>query len=425
MTKGTLKWQQDDDALWPAPLSEKALHGLAGDVVRTAEPYSEASRVAILTQFLSTFGASVETGPYAMVSDSRHSLRVWTILVGKTSKGRKGSSWAPIHRIFELADPEIVGRRMVNGLSSGEGIIWEVRDPLESFDARQAKKTTDPGVQDKRLFVLEEEFSSVLRVADRQGNTLSPVLRRAWGSGDLQILTKNSPARATGAHIVIVGHISKDELVRYLDRSEIANGFANRFLFICTQRERELPDGPSMPEEEVRTLADRVKQALEAAREIGEMRRDEEAAEVWRSIYGNLSEGKPGLLGGVTARAEAQALRLAMLYAALDGSSLIRLEHLLAGLAVWEYAFQSARWVFGDRLGHPLADDILQFLRANGSLTRNEIYQMWGKNRGKGPVHYVLSMLLKNGLAEVCYEDTGGRRTEVWKPKCVRRQRKW
>ena len=69
----------------------------------------------------------------------------------------------------------------------------------------------DDGVLDKRLFVIESEFANVLKVMAREGNTLSPVLRRAWDTGDLRTLTKNSPARATGAHISIIGHITRQE----------------------------------------------------------------------------------------------------------------------------------------------------------------------------------------------------------------------
>ena len=37
-----------------------------------------------------------------------------------------------------------------------------------------------------------------------------------------------SPAKATDAHISVIGHITTDELRRSLTRTEAANGFANR-----------------------------------------------------------------------------------------------------------------------------------------------------------------------------------------------------
>jgi hypothetical protein len=64
----------------------------------------------------------------------------------------------------------------------------------------------------------------------------------------------------------------------------------------------------------------------------------------------------------VTARSEAQVIRLALIYALLDQSTEIRAEHLMAGLAVWNYAASSAAYVFGDSLGDPDADEILRAL---------------------------------------------------------------
>ena len=132
--------------------------------------------------------------------------------------------------------------RIEHGLSSGEGLIWAVRDPVEKTDAGGKTTVIDPGVEDKRLLILESEFASALRVLKREGNTLSATVRNAWDSGKLSTLTKNSPNRATGAHISIVGHITRTELLRYLDSTETANGFGNRFLWCCV-RQIEVPSG--------------------------------------------------------------------------------------------------------------------------------------------------------------------------------------
>jgi hypothetical protein len=98
----------------------------------------------------------------------------------------------------------------------------------------------DEGVHDKRLMVYAPEFAAVLKVAGRDGNTLSATIRQAWDTGILRIMTKNNPAVATEAHISIVGHITKAELLRHLDATEKANGLANRFLWVCVKRSKLL-----------------------------------------------------------------------------------------------------------------------------------------------------------------------------------------
>src|SRR5829696_6504311 len=99
----------------------------------------------------------------------------------------------------------------------------------------------------------------MLRVVERDGNTLAAIVRRAWDSGALATLTKNNPTTATGAHISIMGHITRDELLRYLSRTELASGFANRFLWIASKRGRLLPDGEAVPDTVLAPLAARLK----------------------------------------------------------------------------------------------------------------------------------------------------------------------
>src|SRR5262249_16765284 len=152
--------------------------------------------------------------------------------VGKSSKARKGDSLTPVRALFEIADPDFAQYRMQNGLASGEGLINAVRDPAS---------LTDVGVLDKRLLVIEPEFARLLAVMPRQGNTLNAIIRDAWDRDRLQSMTKNSPLKATGAHVAIVGHITIDELRRELTDTDAANGFANRFITFWVKRSKLLP----------------------------------------------------------------------------------------------------------------------------------------------------------------------------------------
>src|SRR5262249_15896354 len=149
-------------------------------------------------------------------------------------------------------------RRIESGLSSGEGVIWAVRDSTKRMvkegkgaQANMVEEEIDPGVSDKRLLVAESEFAGGLRVMGREGNILSRVLRDAWDRGDLGTMTKNSPARATGACISVIGHITQTELRQCLDKTEMANGFGNRILFACVRRSKRLPFGGNLKDHEL------------------------------------------------------------------------------------------------------------------------------------------------------------------------------
>jgi hypothetical protein len=308
-------------------------------------------------------------------------------------------------------------------MSSGEGLIWNVRDAIEQRQPlKEGKKLTgdfetvvvDPGVEDKRLLAYEPEFASVLKVMSRDNNTLSTQVRQAWDSGTLRTMTKNNPAVATSAHISILGHITKDELLRYLQDTEAANGFANRFLWIMVKRSKFLPEGGGKPD--FRNVTQGFHEATEKAKIIGELARDKQTREAWATVYPELSGDKAGLFGAVTARAEAQVLRLSVLYAALDGDIAIRLPHLAAALAVWEYAERSAKYLFGDAIGDPVADRIIESLRMFGRQSRTDINNIFKPHIPAARISQALNLLYELKRATFLREDTGGRPTEYWIP---------
>jgi hypothetical protein len=396
---------------WPEPLAREAFHGLTGEVVRTIEPNSEADPAALLLQFLAAFGNVVGRGPHFRAEADRHGLNLFSALVGTTSKARKGTSWGHIHRLFAMADIQWAENCLQSGLSSGEGLIYAVRDTAGD----------DPGVADKRLLVMESEFASALRVLGRDGNTLSALLRRSWDGGTLQSLTKQSPMKATDPHISVVAHVTKDELLRELKRTEQGNGFANRFLWGCVHRSKVLPEGGSLPEDELAILGRQLKARVDIAHSLGDcqLRRDDDARAEWCRVYRDLSEGKPGLLGAVTSRAEAQVMRLACLYALLDMSDIVRPEHLRAALAVWKYCEASARFIFGNAMGDPVADELLALLRKSPvGLTRTEISSALGRNRVASDITRALTLLAEHGLAISKAEPTNGRDAERWQAMC-------
>jgi len=409
---------------WPDPLAPEAYHGLAGELVRVLSPHTEADPAALLFSFFVAFGNVIGQSAHFVAEADKHHLNLFAVQVGVTSKGRKGSSLGQILRVFRELDPAWALDRVQSGLSSGEGLIWAVRDPIERDEPiRESKQivgyqsvVVDSGVEDKRLLVTEGEFASTLRVLGREGNTLSAVMRNAWDTGDLRVLTKTSPAKATGAHISILAHITKDELLRYMESTEAGNGFGNRFLWVCVKRSKVLPEGGQLRDEHLAPVIDKLRRAVEFAQAVGEMRRDETARQLWYEVYPEISEGRPGLLGAVTARAEAQVMRLACTYALLDCSPVIRAEHLKAALAIWRYAEESARFIFGDSLGDPVADDLLKVLKeAPQGLTRTEISNHFGRNKSAREIGRALGVLLERGLARRHQDaSTAGKSAERW-----------
>jgi uncharacterized protein YidB (DUF937 family) len=142
-----------------------------------------------------------------------------------------------------------------------------------------------------------------------------------------------------------------------------------------------------------------------------------EAADAWVAIYPELSADRPGLLGSLTARAEAQVVRLAMLYALWDENSRIELQHLMAAVAIEQFCRDSVEYLFEDAIGDPVADAILDGLRAAGAdgLTRTEISNLFSRNVSAGQIGRALAELARRKLAAHHRGDSAnGRPPELW-----------
>src|SRR5262249_55142745 len=228
--------------------------------------------------------------------------------------------------VYEEVEPQWATERVLSGLSSGEGLIWAVRDPIQKRErikerdkpAHYEEVESDPGVADKRLLIHEPESANVLKQTERQGNTLSAILRQAWDGTKIQTLVKNNPARATAAHICLIGQVTADELRRYLTQTEAANGYANQHLWLCADRSKLLPEGEKVDPATWNQLRNELANAIAFARAAGEITRNEEARAIWHKVYGPLSEGRPGLAGGLLGPGGGPGKRLALLLCFLD-----------------------------------------------------------------------------------------------------------
>lgn len=408
----------------PRPLGDIAYHGVAGRIVRKIEPHTEASPAALLMTLLTFTGNMIGKGAYFETDGAHQCVNLFTLIIGSSSKARKGTSLANIERILRLVDLEFMRENTASGLSTGEGVIAAVKD---SVTKQAANKTTgqlevkvlEPGVEDKRLIVAEGEFANALKVAKREGNILSGILRNAWDGRDLRTMTRKDPLRSTGAHISILAHITREELLKEMSEVDTVNGFANRFLFVASQRQQLLPDGGKISSVDFQAEIHELAQAIERAQSAGQITRSAEAAALWRSTYENLAKERPGLIGCITSRSEAQVTRLSALYALLDGSSVIEPIHHQAALEVWRYCEDSARWIFGMKTGQKLSDKILDALQrlVPDVMSRTEIFtKVMAKNGTAHDLDNALRQLLEYELIE-CWEEkaTDGRVTEFFR----------
>lgn len=124
--------------------------------------------MALHMQFLTAFGNAVGLGAWATAAGSRHYPRLFTVLVGRSAKGRKGSAWAQLQPVLTAMDPAWVEGNFLSGLSTGEGLIHRLAGSSEP-DQRMI------ALDDGRLLVIETELASLLNSLARRENRLSSV----------------------------------------------------------------------------------------------------------------------------------------------------------------------------------------------------------------------------------------------------------
>lgn len=303
---------------------------------------------------------------------------------------------------------------VTSGLSTGEGLIARVRDPIYGTNRKSERELTDPGVKDKRLLVIEEEFSRPLRVMERSNNTLAAVLRQAWDGDRLSIMTRQDPITASGAIVSIIGHITHSELQAELTEVQMANGFGNRFLWPLVKRSKSLPFGGEDCAEGVNQIALKLRSAIEECVD-GIVRFDEVARHQWAQAYEELTKEHFGLAGVMMARSASQVIRVALIYALLDRQSLIGASHLAAGLDIVRYSNESVRHIFNDLTGNRIVDTIMQALRNTpAGLSRTHVRDLFDRNVSADRLGAALADLMAAGKIRSHPVSTAGRPAEVF-----------
>lgn len=403
------------DAPWPVA-DEAVYHGPAGAYTLDAAPFTEADPVGVLVSLLAGAGAIIGSTPHMLVGNVHHAPAIWPVLIGSTSKARKGTAWAVANAPLQHVDPWFFagGRksRMRSGFGSGEALIDEIRDPDDDEEDATNNKQPDRGAPDKRMLVVETEFASVLNRARRESSILSQVLRQGWDGAPIQANSRARKVSATGYHLVGIGHTTVEELRLRMTDTETYSGFANRHLWVCVKRARRLPTEGNVPDKLSKEHGENIRAAIFDIRKVSRVTRTPDAELLWNDIYDELCNDEPGgLLGAVVARDAPQVLRIALIYALLDGLNQVDITHLDAAHALWKYCRASAAYVWHDMTGNTRADQLLAALKRAGpdGLTSTEVNAVFGNNVPKTEITAIRDALLQREL--ITFEEiaTGGR----------------
>jgi hypothetical protein len=112
-------------------------------------------------------------------------------------------------------------------------------------------------------------------------------------------------------------------------------------------------------------------------------------------------------------------MRLALIYALLDQSDLIREAHLKAALAVWGYCERSAYSIWSDRYLNRDLDRLCRAIEESGqrglSLT-TVVHDLFRRNKPKEEVHALIEQAIEYGIARKEVQKTDGRPATILLP---------
>lgn len=389
-----------------------AFQGPIGEFVKYIEPITEAHPAALLAQSLAVFGNLIggkdkqDPGPGFMAEEGHHKTALYVMVVGESAQGAKGDSWSRVRAFFKHLDSHWRPR---TGIQSGEAVINLLADDEELEDTAVIQgvptKAVKKGASDKRLLVFEPEFARILHVAQRQGSTIKDTLRSLWESGETESIAKSSEQVVTNATFSIVAHITKTDLEAEMPEQDLRNGFGNRFLYIHSERTQFLPSAPAIPSDDLIELLAPLHDALEFAQTAPEDYPFSPAAEeMWNSIgyvwYTQAKRSSGPVEDKMAGRARPAVRRMAIIYAIADCSSKIELQHLEAANALWEYCTASVNYIFGNRIGDPMADKIYRGLIEHApGLILSEIHtKIFKGNRSAAQIKRALELLVDRGI---------------------------
>jgi hypothetical protein len=421
-------YRRIDAVDFPRSLHDNALYGIAGEIVNMLCTGSELKPEAVLAQFLCIFGNMLGRSPYK-IQDGRHGTLINVAIVGNTADGAKGSSLQAVKRLLRAVDADYCTNNIKGGYNSSEALIGDITDRVEVTNRKGEIEVVEEGVSDKRLLVVEEEFSRILQIGKRDGVTMSEILRQCFDLPDtLRAPSRKSYLVSTNPFVSIVGHITPEGLRKCMDSVEAFNGFANRFMFIASRRTASIPEPAVIDwtEGEAAGIVGRLQEALKVycphplISECNpglDFRFSREAKDKWAQIYHEISKqsaNKHGYAGAIIARAKPTILRLSMTYSALDRTSLIEPKHLDAASALWNYATDSATWAFSGMSGSKEANEILKHLKrypdgVNRTMILGNVFR---NNLPGAKLTEALSELKSAGLANVRKKG----REETWYP---------
>lgn len=341
---------------------EGVLTGLAGDFAKAQAECVEVPEHFLFMAFLTSLGALV-SGRATIKNALSLQPRMYTLLLGETSGGRKSTAIKIVTRFFADALKED-DFKISWGFGSAEGLQKRLADA-------------------QNLLFCLDEFKSFVSKATIKSSVLLPAVTQLFESNEYENQTKTSHIKIVDGHLSILAASTIDTYTRTWDSSFTDIGFLNRLFLVVGKSERKFAFPSKLDDihtnrfkAELQAIVNRV---YRADRGVLELEFTREAKEIHNQWYLRRESSM------YSHRLNVYALRLMILFALNEGKALIDKEIVDKVITLLSWQLEIRRIlspVEGDNPAAILEERIRRMLAAKGDMTKRELRQYTNADRG-------------------------------------------
>jgi hypothetical protein len=320
------------------PPPANCFYGLAGEYRNLIAPCTSGPDAFHLASWLTYAGATIGRKAHVWHAGENFPM-LYTVLIGETGDAHKDTCADFAAKFWRLQERSIgtvvkpVPYRTLSALSTWEGLLSELND-------------------NGRVVVHTREFNQLLDKAGREvGAGLRPGLTRLWDGVDAEHLpTRKDPIQVTNPWVSLLSTVTPHILSTRVGSDDIHSGFANRILWVFGSGKGRLPRPPRPDEFEQRRLITETMAAISSACRGSTASKEFTLAPDANVRFDDwdeaLYEQRKGLNPDdkhLSQRLQPLALRIALIFAATDGTPVIAEDHLDAAITFVEWQFEAVR----------------------------------------------------------------------------------
>ena len=302
--------------------------------------------------------------------------------------------------LFDKVDPDYLKACKEKSIRTGAALLKMMNNGLSGV-----------AVHDRRLLIVEEEWSKMLLNLSMRDNPLAQDLIdfKDKGAAEKNVQSEGLSYEANEVHVSIIGNI-QDAVLNHKGK-EIQQlldiGFMNRMLHVKTLLRTSSVDLPILEwkSDEFKDLINKWKKAVERATDIGEITITPDAKRLWKKwnsgkTKGALNSVKSKMNPNVrklTARNGYLGTQLQVVLALLDGVDEIMIQHVNQSFDMMDFNNKSINGIYS-KLGSSPTESLTQRILSQfegspyGKLTKTELHNK-NQNFKAGQLNEVIKEL--------------------------------